>query len=582
LKILERRDGDRWQRFRDEVKVMRAHRDHPGVLRLVAYRLPNSKEKPAWLATAEAETLVRAIGQDSELPAMVAAFAMYARTLADLAEEGISHRDIKPENLFRLTDAWVIGDFGLVDYPGKPAVTSPNRRLGPVFFIAPEMLADPDSADGNPADVFSLAKSLWAVATGNRYAPGGQIRAELPAHQMGTWFQDSPPGSLSLTVLLEQATTDEPADRPSIHEFAERLAAWPKQPRNADDLAGREIQRRAIDRLGALLATSLDAEGSDEVQGYLARTIPESIAKGATFRRQFQTAEAERVRSQRADYLANDGIKGVLHLCDTAWAGDLAAVTDFSGVILARPVAARDEQLFRGWQVLMGRPLWWMHIIALGGLLQLVKQDGCEPRASDMARAQIRRVLLAFPDEEIFAASFRLQRSLIPATARAVALAAPLIEQRANVLAGVLLAGEKLVYDASPANLSRIQVDTLVHQVIRQQDLFTVENLEKAAQDAEEALQRLPIPDIPWFGPAHDPWLENWAEVSPLRACGLAVLSRDPRGDAFVVADAEVWQAVVDASQSHSSVRQFAAQIVARVEHAGPAPPERDNVARPS
>jgi serine/threonine protein kinase len=46
-------------------------------------------------------------------------FATRKTGLADLAEEGISHRDVKPENLFRLDDAWVIGAFGLVDYPGN-------------------------------------------------------------------------------------------------------------------------------------------------------------------------------------------------------------------------------------------------------------------------------------------------------------------------------------------------------------------------------------------------------------------------------------------------------------------------------
>jgi serine/threonine protein kinase len=119
--------------------------------------------------------LIKAIGHGSELPAVVAAFASYGRTLADLASDGVSHRDVKPDNLFRLDVSWVIGDFGLVDYPGKPAVTTPGRRLGPLFFMAPEMLANPDTADGNLADVYSLAKSLWAVATENRYAPGGQI-----------------------------------------------------------------------------------------------------------------------------------------------------------------------------------------------------------------------------------------------------------------------------------------------------------------------------------------------------------------------------------------------------------------------
>jgi hypothetical protein len=202
-----------------------------------------------------------------------------------------------------------------------------------------------------------------------------------------------------------------------------------------------------------------------------------------------------------------------------------------------------------------------------------------------MTRSQICRVVLEFPDEEVFAASFRLQRSLIPATARGVGLATSLIDQRANVLAGFLLAGEKLVFDTTPANLCRIQVNTVVQQTIRTQDLFTVEKLGNATREAEEALRRLPIPDVPWFGPAHDPWLATWASVSPLLMHGLGVLARDVRGDEFITADSEVWHAVSSAAQKPGTVRGLASQIVGRVGHAGSAPREsgpRPQPAEPS
>jgi serine/threonine protein kinase len=56
LKVLSRKGGDRWQRFRDEVTVMQQLGDHPGVLKLLASQLPHpgSRER-AWLATPVAE-----------------------------------------------------------------------------------------------------------------------------------------------------------------------------------------------------------------------------------------------------------------------------------------------------------------------------------------------------------------------------------------------------------------------------------------------------------------------------------------------------------------------------------------------
>jgi hypothetical protein len=181
-----------------------------------------------------------------------------------------------------------------------------------------------------------------------------------------------------------------------------------------------------------------------------------------------------------------------------------------------------------------------------------------------MTQHQLRRVLLEFPDEEIFAASFRMQRSMIPAVARTVGLAAPLIEQRATAMAEVLSAGEKLVSDTSPDNLCRVQVDNLMRQTMRTQLLWNVETLDAATQEAKEALVRLPRPQIAWFGPAHDPWLASWSEVSPLLEFALVVLTRDSSADSMVDASAELRQAVLDAEEGHPALRPLARRIIER------------------
>jgi serine/threonine protein kinase len=128
LKVLAKKSGDRWPRFCDEVKVMQKLGDRRGVLPLRAAELSTRRShSPAWLATPVAEPIVQALGSDASLAAVVAAGQAIAETLADLAAQEIFHRDIKPDNLFQWDGQWVIGDFGLVDYPEKAAITTGRR-----------------------------------------------------------------------------------------------------------------------------------------------------------------------------------------------------------------------------------------------------------------------------------------------------------------------------------------------------------------------------------------------------------------------------------------------------------------------
>src|SRR4051794_39607192 len=85
LKVLARTGGDRWQRFSDEVEVMRRLGDEPGVLPLIDAHIPaaGSREK-AWLATPTATPAADALS-DASLAEVVDAVRQYARTLARLA-----------------------------------------------------------------------------------------------------------------------------------------------------------------------------------------------------------------------------------------------------------------------------------------------------------------------------------------------------------------------------------------------------------------------------------------------------------------------------------------------------------------
>jgi serine/threonine protein kinase len=235
LKILhanhQRADSDHFRRFRDEIQAQKLLSSVPGVLPIIDCSAPEqpSAENPAWLATPVAIPITKALGQRASLEAVVEAIAALAETLTLLHAKGCFHRDIKPDNLFRLEGKWQLGDFGLVDFPGKARVTAKGKRLGPMYFIAPEMLTAPLGADGGKADVFSLAKTLWVLATGQNFAPPG----EQPAHYTSQTIQAniSHPRAFLLDRLIEKATKTMPVERCSMAEMYAELRAWLAGPR---------------------------------------------------------------------------------------------------------------------------------------------------------------------------------------------------------------------------------------------------------------------------------------------------------------------------------------------------------------
>jgi len=115
----------------------------------------------------------------------------YADTLSSLADEGIYHRDIKPSNLYWANGSFAIGDFGIADFPDKAGLTQTGNRLGPANFLAPEMIqyAGDISASG-PADVYSLGKTLSALAAGREHPPPGELRRDRPPLRISRYVED--------------------------------------------------------------------------------------------------------------------------------------------------------------------------------------------------------------------------------------------------------------------------------------------------------------------------------------------------------------------------------------------------------
>ncbi|HEX8914346.1 MAG TPA: protein kinase [Humisphaera sp.] len=218
----------RISRFLDEIRFMADHRGRPGLLPLLDHEIPatlSPKDRP-WMVTPLAIP-VRESGL-TDFNSVVRTVASYAETLAGLHAEGKYHRDIHPGNLFVLDGVPVLGDFGLVDFPGKAAVTVNREVFGPVNYVAPELQRDPEGSLPGPGDVYSLAKTLWVLATEQSYPlPGPLLQVERLAN-LSSYISN--PNAARLGLLLERSTRNDPTARPDMAEVAAELAAYLKVP----------------------------------------------------------------------------------------------------------------------------------------------------------------------------------------------------------------------------------------------------------------------------------------------------------------------------------------------------------------
>jgi Protein kinase domain len=559
LKILSREGRDRRIRFADEIKLLQKLGRHPGVLPLIDARLPGEKGSEwAWLASPVAVLAPEALGRDPGLSATVTAVSSWAETLADLAEGGVGHRDIKPSNLFRFEGRWVLGDFGLATYPEKEPITGPSRRLGPLFFMAPEMLRAPDGAAFGPADVYSLAKTFWVLATGERYPPEGQIRADLRGHDLRGWIDQ--PGALAIGALLEEATRLEPGERPTMASFAGRIAGWREGDARQDDDAEAALRRRTVEELGASFERTLDERAVPELEAMTSQLLANAQTTIARKRDEAEMAKRQEIEDWRTGMIAAGEAGHLLKLLESAWPGPVRDGRDWADAVMACPIDQREEELRHARRLRLGRPLWWLHTILLSGALRLLDAPGCEPLAKELAVEAIRDHLLAFTDTPSAAAAWRLQRSLIPATARIGALAP--FEKMAEDARARLSAADRLhAFDAS--RLFMVSVNEAVRQRLLTIDPWTSETIGQVAAEVEESLGRLRIPDREWIGPMWDPWLESWKETSPMLECGLAILRDEPAADALLD-DEDLRRVIEDSATTGSPLLQLAAAPLAK------------------
>lgn len=194
-----------YRRFIVEIETLRQLDDYPGILSLIDDHLPESPsdEDQPWLVMPIARPLREALA-DADLAAVVAAVGEIATTLAHLrAEHQLAHRDLKPANLYSLGNTAVVGDFGLVSLPDRTGLTVEGKPLGPANFMPFEMLNDPGNADAFAADVYSLAKTLWALTCDGNIPPPGHQPASATPYRIADYRPH--PNAALLDELVDRA-----------------------------------------------------------------------------------------------------------------------------------------------------------------------------------------------------------------------------------------------------------------------------------------------------------------------------------------------------------------------------------------
>lgn len=217
---------DRVGRFRDEIEGMQRLAGVRGVLPVIDFEVPEvpTKQRPAWFSMPVATPLEEALGALPSPVDVISALVDIAAVLDDLHSRGFSHRDVKPDNLFRYEGVWTVGDLGLIDFVGKSHETTLGERIGPMHFIAPEMLLGIADSDGKAADVYSLAKTAWVLLTGAKFPIPGAYDAVSEICQLKSYVRLEE--SSKLDVLFEQCTKTAPAMRPTMSGLRQELSSW--------------------------------------------------------------------------------------------------------------------------------------------------------------------------------------------------------------------------------------------------------------------------------------------------------------------------------------------------------------------
>ena len=179
-----------------------------------------------------------------------------AEALAHAHQRGVIHRDIKPSNLLLDTEGVVwLTDFGLAKCADEVTLTLCGMLMGTPRYMSPEQAESVRRPIDHRTDVYSLAHSLYELATGrpvfDATAPMGviaQILTEEPARPR----QIRPDLPRDLETIILTCLAKDPGQR---YATAQALAEDLRAVRD-----GRPIRARRAHALAIVVALRPQAE----------------------------------------------------------------------------------------------------------------------------------------------------------------------------------------------------------------------------------------------------------------------------------------------------------------------------------
>ncbi len=215
------RSEEKKSRFVSEIQIAKANSDTIlGIIPVINYDCENY-----WYTMPVAEPVMDFI-HGKKIDEIVNGVIQLCETLGQLHAQKIYHRDIKPSNIYYYNGRFSLGDFGLVDFPENDDFTKSGKALGAIFTIAPEMKRNPKAADASKADVFSLAKSLWMLLSGDEKGFDGVYDYLDTSHSLRYVSRFNKEHLVEIEKLLKAATNNDPDLRPNIYTFKEELLSW--------------------------------------------------------------------------------------------------------------------------------------------------------------------------------------------------------------------------------------------------------------------------------------------------------------------------------------------------------------------
>ena len=180
----------------------------------------------------EGSTLAGLVSAEGALPQgrATALLVQAADALTAAHEAGIVHRDVKPSNiLVSAEDRVKLSDFGIARAEADSSLTQTGLVTGSPAYLAPEVASGQSATDAS--DVWSLGATLF-------HALSGRPPYEVGDNLMGTLYKivhEEPPRLPDagwLAPLLEATMTRDPADRWSMAQARDYLAAGPEGARS--------------------------------------------------------------------------------------------------------------------------------------------------------------------------------------------------------------------------------------------------------------------------------------------------------------------------------------------------------------